>query len=178
MNILIKVRSPLSALVWEMARMQKNQFSTRMYSIIKHTSSTTIKILKHLWLSSHLTRQYTSSAAAVVTSRAIKNPYRAPLQLRNETFARLQLEGSLKEFKSVNWRKFLLHNVKSKLLHLKLSALLLSVVSLMKGFWALRRLLSRVAQWSHSSASPSSCKFVRTENSLEDEVAVGKVGIL
>lgn len=33
---------------------------------------------------------------------------------------------------------------------------------------ALRRLFSGVAQWSHSSASPSSCKFVRAGNSFED----------
>lgn len=133
----------------------------------------------YLRLLSHMTQQYTSSAAAIVPSRTVNNQYSAPLQLRNETSARLQLEESLKVFKSVNWRKFLLRNEKSKLLLLKLSGLLLSVVSLMKGFWAaLRRLLSRVAQWSHSSASPSSCKFVRTENSLEDEVPAGKVGIL
>jgi hypothetical protein len=143
-----------------------------------HLSPSKSLSIYYLRLLSHLTQQYTSTAAAIVPSRTVKNQHSAPLQLRNETSARLQLEESLKVFKSVNRRKFFLSNEKSKLLLLKLGWLLLSVVSLMKGFWALRRLLSRVAQWSHSSASPSSCKFVRTENSLEDEVPAGKVGIL
>jgi len=49
-----------------------------------------------------MTQQYTSSAAAIVPSRTVNNQYSAPLQLRNETSARLQLEESLKVFKSVN----------------------------------------------------------------------------
>jgi hypothetical protein len=48
MNVLIKVRSPLSTFVSEMARVQKNCVSTRIYSNIKQTSSITIKILNYL----------------------------------------------------------------------------------------------------------------------------------